>query len=509
MLHMGWTSRPVGFSSAQAKPPPLLEHEALMNERKASACFWLPETPDAIFWGSIEFVPGEGTEATIEGELVPMGNVRSQEIATVHGRLFDGSPFSLFDCRVRVETFIREREYHRTTADSELMVMGHYQSQESCTFDGIRLRLSHLDDWFTNSYDVTADSDWNNFTVSFRPDKLDLSFEFQGVAVRLRSVCNRGVPAVRASRGPSFPYTHELEVHASGRQKVRWFLELAALLRQLFVFLIGSGVYTLEVAGVINESAPDADRTLARPGGAQINLPVIVPRVIRSDAWYFATRYEKIKESLQTIVASWFRRQDELSVIRNSYSELMCSDGASPETVFLRTVQTLEHLHGLVWPKDSLYVRKGVFRRFLDWIRGAVLEHASQWNSETIDRWDVVLNRLGGLNQLSFRSRLERIFTEIPGTELMPILNNPVNAEEALDAFLRRVEATRNYLTHFDLKERRRAFNEHELESAALMCWAALSFWMAKLLDMTDRDAGDLAVRSKQAMFLVQPRTRL
>jgi hypothetical protein len=117
----------------------------------------------------------------------------------------------------------------------------------------------------------------------------------------------------------------------------------------------------------------------------------------------------------------------------------------------------------------------------------------------------ILLPRIGGLNDISFRSKLEQLFEQIPARELMPIVNNPRSLEQFLNEFIPRLEATRHYLTHYDPDQRALAFEGGEIQDAALTCWAVLTFWVATLLKIESEAAGDIALQAKKAMFLVSP----
>jgi hypothetical protein len=87
----------------------------------------------------------------------------------------------------------------------------------------------------------------------------------------------------------------------------------------------------------------------------------------------------------------------------------------------------------------------------------------------------------------------------------MPLLDNPGNPDAYLDEFLRRVEATRNYLTHFSSKLKADAFDGKDLERAALQCWAVLLFNISFFLGVREEVAGEIAWAGRKSMFLVGP----
>lgn len=61
----------------------------------------------------------------------------------------------------------------------------------------------------------------------------------------------------------------------------------------------------------------------------------------------------------------------------------------------------------------------------------------------------------------------------------------------------------------FDEKQRKSALQGEEIDEAALICWAALTFWIGRDLGIDENRAGHMALAAKEAMFLVHPQNRL
>jgi len=481
-----------------------------MKKWDATGSFWRPEMPEKVYWGRITFTPGEGTRIILEGNLFgEMVRGSSLHVTTVCGRLFNGVLCSTFLCWCNVETYIADREHFRTNVSSHMSVLGgNWANTAACRLDSLQLRLSHFNEWFDVPYDIRHKrGDFQKSLLSFKADDLTADFHFNGVNVELGTLCARSIPICATPAGPAWSYNYYITLRPATGQEIQWFLDLASSLRELFVFLIGSGVFTLDMVG--RPEGIDADD----PSRVYVDLPVAIPSVVRLESRYFSTLHTKYRDSVPSVVRTWFERRQDLRVATNAYTELLCFDGASPETILLRTVQTLEHLHGLLWENDSNYVAKPTFNRFVQWIWSnfpTALENISPDEMRRLaSNKELLINRVRGLNNLSFRSRLEKIFKEIPGTQLMPILGNPQDIDVFLKSFLVQVEASRNFLTHFDEKQRERAFHDKELENAALICWAALTFWIGKVLGFSESQAGNLALSAKEALFLVHPRSAL
>jgi ApeA N-terminal domain 1 len=507
-MKTSWHTPPIGFATSTTQAPPVLASEQLMTKWEATGSFWVPSQPTRKFWGSISFRPGDGTSVILEGNFSERYIHPNQELHALHGTLFNGAQCTLFACKYSVETYHGHEDRHRTFADSKLCVIGgHFETLEDCQIEYFQLRLSHLDQWFDNPYKIKYEGeDWKEARLNFDADALSADFEFNGVQVRLGTFCGRSMPMEATPEGAAWPFQYNLMLFPAKTQQLSWFLQLAASLRDLFVFLVGSGVYTLAISG--KPQAP-AERDHIR---LSIFIPVTVPRVVRTESRYFSTRHSTFRESLPHAICEWFSRQSELAVAIRTYTELLCSDGISRQTVLLRTAQTLEHLHGLLWPSNSKYVSQATYRQLTRWLRTHFPTELGVPEAEfkaLQDHKEIIVDRFAGLNELSFRSRMEKIFRSIPGPELMPLIRNPHDSEVFLTQFLKQLETSRHYLTHFDEKQRAGKFSDDELQNASLTCWAVLTFWIAHLIGLSDEEAGHVALQARDALFLVGPREPL
>lgn len=284
------------------------------------------------------------------------------------------------------------------------------------------------------------------------------------------------------------------------------FLSLVSSLRELFVFLTGSGVFALELQALLVDDA--SERWL------RIYLPVTVPGVVRLEPRYFTTMHETVRAHAPQIVAQWFAKRDQLETATRGYSEVLCAEGTMEQTVLLRTLQLLEHLHGVLWPSETKYVAKATMKRLVGWLRAKFptdIEAVEAAEMALLQgRKEILLSRIGGLNELSFRSRIERMFREIPGGVLMPLLDNPRDLDETLKELLPRLEATRHFLTHFSEEQRALAYPKEEMEKITGCCWGVLTYWLARALGLEQSVSEDMALKSgRYAMFLVKGYTTL
>ena len=481
-----------------------------MKEIETTGEFWSPAKPARRFWGTLKFRPGEGVILWLNGNFEPRPFPgRGMDVPVLNGRLFNGAPCTILDGFCQVETFLTESGHHfRSEIAARQMVLGlELGNADDHEFSGMSIRFSHLDEWFDNPLTIDfPNRSFEDASIKWLPDSFDASVDIDGVITRIQSFCSRSIPTIASREGATWAYNYKINIQSEELHSLEWFMKAASSLRRFFIFMTGTGIYTLDCSMF---AAPGGDRHQALP----VYIPVAIPAVVRPEPRYFSTRHQAVRGVLPDLLASWFSKELQLSAVVNSYTDALLLDGTSPDSIFLRTVQTLEHFHGLLWPEESLYVAKPVWKKFLRWFKSsfpAELPEVAERDMLGLSSVkDIVVNRVAWLNNSSFRTRMLQLFRSMPGRELMPVLGNPANLESHLDQFILRLEATRHYLTHFSDKQRRLSFTADELEAVTLQCWAVLTFWLARFLELNEELAGDMALQASKAMFLVGLKERL
>jgi hypothetical protein len=522
-MHLGWASPLTGFISSVRTAPPILEGTELFTKWEAAGHFWLPDRPEEKLWGNLSFAPGHMINVVLEGNFWKSRHGREGiKCAALNGVLFNGAHCTIFDSICYVESYFSDKEYQRSTLQSPLMLLGaHFSILDEVRLRSISVGFSHLDRWFQEPYSIHYKrGGLEKALVSFSPDTFEIEANFESEAFTISPFCQRKLPSAFSSRGKvEFTSQYVLVAKSENDQQISRFLSLVSSLRSYLMLLIGCGVYTLELVGVLaNQQEPESGETL--PDRVRIYLPVNVPLVVQTDVQSFVSGYEQVSADFATATKGWFEKRETLSTVTRAYSEVLQNDGASEESVFLLIVQTLEHLHGIIFPSKSKYVSRSAWKKFRDWLAENVPDpfpglesEGDSENKSTVDQRQlrtVVLDRINSLNKLSFRSRLGMLFREIPQGILMPIFDNPYpRVDEVLEEFLRQVEETRNYLTHYDKKLAESALKGKDLEKATARCWAVLTYWIATYIGFGPENSRRMALNAKRAMFLVAYKTQL
>jgi len=373
-------------------------------------------------------------------------------------------------------------------------------------FAELVVTFSHLNEWIGAPLDINyIDSDLNCGEVKFSPEQLSVDLVHGATAFRLSLFCGRTIPITASSGELKFTYEYKLYVVPRDRQTLAWFLEVVAVLRQLLMFVIGNGVYTLELT-LMPSAEPQSNIV-------QVYPVVGVPAVVRLEAHYFNTQFRDIHAWFPAAAVAWFAKSVELEVTRDAIGNLLLVDGIAAEGVLLRIAQALEHFHGVAFPAATKYVERATWREVLRWLRSGLdtiwPDDSTSERSKLSSHWNVLAERIGNINELSFQSRLEQLCRSMPDHDLMPLLGNPRTLEEGLESFVTKVAATRHYLTHFDEAQRTKAFPLNDLEKPTLQCWGLLHAVVARYLGLSDRFASDLALGAMHAEFFIGRNTRL
>jgi hypothetical protein len=492
----------IGFISSARKPPPVFDGRPLMSELKQTGYFWLPDDSTQRLWGRLHYVPGDTTILTLDGNItrqpVGTGNLRILEL---HGRLSTGASCVIRDVWGHVETFVGETDCFRSNLHAELLLIGlPTEEATEARFDRVAVKFSHLNEWFDRPLKVNYERHgFNQAMVSFEPEQFSVRVEFEGEPVIVESFCERGIPTVASTTGLEFTFDYKLFIISEDPQSLDWYLRIIALVRPLLMFLLGNGVYTLQIEALFGA---DEERS-----PVHVFPRVTVPLLVRVESSQFNVRHDAIRNELNVLLEEWFAKEKVLAVVRSALSDLLTVDGLTPEAVFIRIVQTMEHLHGIVSEEKGRYVSRDTWSGFCDWLDSVFPGDWEKAQPDELAALEVqrgaLLGRIRGVNSLTLRSRLRSLFDRVPVRELMPVIDNPSNAARYLDDLLPRIEATRHYLTHFSAKKKEQAFAGKELERASLQCWAVLLFTLARFLGVSEEIAGDIALAGRRAMFLV------
>jgi len=193
----------------------------------------------------------------------------------------------------------------------------------------------------------------------------------------------------------------------------------------------------------------------------------------------------------------------------------LLNDGAYEDSLFLRIVQTLEHLHEIVFDKANRYCSKTEWKAFINWFQNNTPEPNKSDLGCNIpleklkSLREITLNRISSLNSLTLRSRLENLFDGVQGGCLWPAIGNPNDPRQRIKEIINEIEDTRNYLTHYRQELKSKRALDRDLERNTALLWGLTAYWIGKSLNLPEKELNDIAFQSTRAMFLIGKRTKL
>ena len=361
-MRLGYYTPMMGFMSSARKPPPVFEDYILMREFKDTGRFWLPKKAGEKLWGRLHYLPGDVTSITLDGNIsrnpIGLGNLHIPEL---HGVLSTGAHVVLKDLWGDVETFMGEEYHFRTNLHSPLFLFGLPTERATSHFEEVSVKFSHLADWFDRPLRVERQgTGFEKMLVAFEPDEFSVYTELEGRHLKVSTFCEHTTPIMADNKGVEFSYSYKLIISPEDSQPLDWYLHAIAVLRPLFMLLLGNGVYTLEIKAFCSI---DED-----PNPVHVFPRVTVPQLVRIGETKFSVRHEAVRNDLEVLLREWFAKEKILRVIRGALTDLLTVDGLTPEAVFTRIVQTMEHFHGVVSEEKGRYVAKRTWRKFCVWL---------------------------------------------------------------------------------------------------------------------------------------------
>lgn len=448
-------------------------------------------------YGNVEFEPGGGVVLVIDRGKVEAQDLLPEgfKIELIEGKLNEGLPCTILECTCYEElSFIGDDVISSLKIYGKSLVLGKtFGRQEDLFFDRFLIEFSHMEDWLNSPLSLTQDKHkkyaWN---IQYSPVAFGFNFTDGANAFAVSFQTKASFP-ISASEGKlEFTYRHVFQLMCESKVYLNDFIEKCSLLRGFFAFLLGRGIYTLRLC---------ACRGSHPSGELEVLWPVSIPTLIKSNEPNTLTSFENLAGEIESGARKWMEQYKELAEVRTFILEVSSKEGASPNSIYLRATQVLEHFHSVLWPDLSKHAGKIEWREKRFELQEALPE---DFCIGTLGR-DQVLNRIGALNNLSLRCKISNFIYKMPLSERSYLHLMLKDLGESKDQFVRRAVSTRNYLTHYGKESDKEVFQGKEIEVATKLLFTVLNFWVAKFIGFSDRISGFVALNASNSMFLVNP----
>lgn len=502
-----------GFLNPRRPPPEVLREFSLFKEFDIAGEFWRPSYENERIPGQLFIIPGGSVHLSLMGSF-ENGPKKKTSYPILNGRLATGVPCTLIDIWGHVDAYGMNPASYITQLHCDFFIVGgEFSKEEDINVDFLDIHFSHVEKWFKPPYDLVINRDSSEHLMCFQPDEAQANITWKEKQCKLNVFCSRTVPLGVGHRETKFNYAYRFHLSSKEKYHFSWFLEVASVLRECFMYLIGTGIYTLEIKMAENFNEESDSESHSEPKQYMIYFGVDVPSYIRTDSSLYCTRYDKLKDLFSGFIERWFENRSKLDVVVSSYKEILLNDGAYEDSLFLRIVQTLEHFHGIVFDKANKYCSKTEWKAFVDWFQKNTPEPDKTDLDIPLEKLEslreITLNRLSGLNSLTLRSRLENLFDGVQSGCLWPAIGNPDEPRQHIKEIIQEIEDTRNYLTHYRQKLKSKRAVDRDLERNTALLWGLMAYWVGKFLKLPETELDEIAFKSTHAMFLTGRRTKL
>jgi hypothetical protein len=147
------------------------------------------------------------------------------------------------------------------------------------------------------------------------------------------------------------------------------------------------------------------------------------------------TEFSDVRKYFPTVLGAWFAGDDRLRNARDLLTALIESEGQFREFEFLALVQIAEALHRIRKPRR--YMTEADYESVKSVLNSAIPPSLGDDHRQSLK------SRIKYGNELSLRTRLKELCSELPDTLRSVIVSDPA-------AFTSSVVDGRNYLTHRD-----------------------------------------------------------
>jgi len=448
-------------------------------------------------YGHVEFEPGGGVVLVIYRGKVEALDLLAEgfEIELIKGKLNEGVPCTILECTCYEElSFIGDDVISSLKIYGESLVLGKtFGRRKDLFFDRVLVEFSHMEDWLNSPLSLIRDKHrkyaWN---IQYAPSEAGFKFTDGGNAFAVSFQTKASFPVSASGGQLEFTYRHVFEVTSEKRVCLDEFIEKCSLLRGFFAFLLGRGIYTLRLRACKGSYSSDE---------LEVLWPVTIPTLIKFNGPNTLTSFENLEGEIESAARNWMEEYEKLAEIRSFILEVSSKEAASPNSIYLRATQVLEHFHSAVWPDSSKHASNKEWRK-----KALELEQSlrEDFCIGGLDRAKL-LSRIGGLNNLSLRSKISNFMKKMPLSErsYLHLMLKELGEEE--ERFVRRAVSTRNYLTHYSKESGKGVFKGKELEVATKLLFTLLNFWVARFIGFSERISGFIALNASNSMFLVNP----
>ena len=427
--------------------------------------WWLPATPDKSVAGRLEYSEDSGAKLSLLGCLNNNDDDRrGTQYPAILGRTYGTPQVTLFRCRgSRGYSSSPSGRIDKESCRASLVLLGHhYNDEKEVLFSEISSQFTYLNLWGDIRIIESAPGDDLQEIVKIRKPVQRELVKTETYTLSLWAYANQRPDFYSASA----TQTTRLVFSFNKPTPLEDYWPLMRDAQNLLTLLIGEPTAPSDFHGS-TQSEPPVSVTIKQrfsfqgPPKNLHPLELLLP-------------LNKMGDRAQELIRAWFQKAEPLRPIYNLALAPVYNDALYAEQRFLAIVQGLESYHRKM--KGGDVIPKAEHDARVDAILSAAPEQYKAW----------LKRRMRNSNEPHLEKRLQLLGDQFPG--YVHLLN------QRTPNFFGRVATTRNYLTHFDEKNREGSFSPNELYFPSEKL--RILFWMCMLAEMgyTAAEAENIAM---------------
>lgn len=416
--------------------------QTMFDEFQIKGYWWFPQKEEKVA-GNL-FYSNDNIELELLGSLEDDGasfiTLNEQEKEIILGLSDSGEKFTLINA-MNIKSSISSGFKTESYSINSFLVGGHFKSSEEISFHSSSFRTTYITKWlgkspFTETLTFEEDTSVvNENQLTYTPPEY-----FKYEVPFINAEIEEGYDAVftgNLRENISWGFKSRINIIPSKWNNLDWFIDNNNILKNLFNLFIGLPI-SYENIMLYGEEIKKKSRKKYMLFIRQKSINV-KEKVHSND---FVINYKDIEGNLEEIFNLWFEKQNQLQTVFNLYFSDFYKD-IYLETTFLNAVQTLEIYHRKMY--NSKYFDEDFYQ-----------EHSNKLEEFIVDNLpeELILKFKGMLkfgNEYSLSKRFKEIFKGFGDETKKLIIGNSKNR----DKFIQQLVDTRNYLTHYDLGDKK------------------------------------------------------
>jgi hypothetical protein len=391
----------------------------------AEGQFWLPEAPETVVAGTLNYSPGSITvnligdpgEIGVDNLLGPAARMR--ELILGSTSVGACALWNAFTTSAKMRYRVGGRLAVATYRANRLYVGDEYESVEEIEFTDVVVSFDLLPTWLGHNPfgSAAADSDALHRYIPFGPVAVEVPGEELRIELSTRVVDRGG-----GYRG--FTWVHEVRfvVRSPSPKHVEWHLEVVGRLQTFLSTLVGGAVVATSIVGHLKESTISTHvippLTRAPEADSLSEFQMLLPYGVIKD---------RFPDALRRWMAEWQRIETTVALL---YGTLLVE--LPPEFEFLAVTQALETFHRHV--RQGMYLSEEDYEKIATSLRDAIPSGTPSDLSQSLK------SRIKYGNEYSQRKRFHELIDALDATA-----KDLLRIDKAL---LSRVVDERNHLSH-------------------------------------------------------------